>query len=168
MKGKEMIYIGVDPGKSGAIAVVDTTGVTAYKMPEDVYGLLGLLNSIATEGFGVRVVIEKVHSMPSDGAQGAFTFGKNVGQLEGVLAVLGFPTMEATPQNWMKLIPGMPAPKKTQNGEKKTAKQKADEKKIRKEYIHQWVQKLLGKHVDKYKADAVAIAILADQIWRGV
>ena len=62
----------------------------------------------------------------------------------------------------------MPSPKKSQNGEKKTAKQKADEKKIRKDYIHQWVMKRLGKHVEKYKADAVAIAILADQIWRGI
>ena len=163
-----MIYIGVDPGKSGAIAVLKDGEITGFKMPEDVFGMIELFKSIAKDGDSVKAVIEKVHSMPGDGSQGAFTFGKNAGQLEGVLAALGFPTIEATPQNWMKLIPGMPSPKKSQNGEKKTAKQKADEKKIRKEYIRQWVQKRLGKHVEKYKADAAAIAILADQIWRGV
>lgn len=164
---RKMIYVGIDPGKSGAVAVIGAGSLEVYKMPGDVFGISELFRKIKAEADGrpIRAVMEKVHSMPGDSAKGAFSFGQNLGQLEGILATLGFPMLEPSPQEWMKLIPGIPAPKKSQNGEKKTAKQKAEEKKIRKNYIHDWVQKRIGKGIDKYKADAVAIAMAAPIIW---
>lgn len=165
-----MIYVGIDPGKSGAVAMVQgwDQKLTIEKMPGEVFSISELFRKIKAgaeaNGEKIRAVLEKVHSMPGDGSVQAFAFGQNVGQLEGVLATLGIPVAEAVPQRWMRYIPGMPVPKH-EKGVKKTQAQKVAEKKARKEYIHEWVQKRHGRSIFLYAADAVAIATVAPMIW---
>lgn len=99
-----MRYIGIDPGKSGAIVWEDRDGVVhAENMPEDVHGL----NQIAFVCASCdRAYIEKVHSMPRQGVKSTFTFGRNLGHIEMMLVSLGMPYKEVSPTVWQKAVCG--------------------------------------------------------------
>ena len=149
-----MIYIGIDPGKSGGICVYNPyrDSVDLNKMPDTIHGIVTLMRDIVTqyEEEDIRLVLEKVHSMPGQGVASTFTFGQGFGQLQGVIAALGLSYIEVIPNRWMKLIGTMP-------------KDKAE----RKKFIKDWVEKRSGKSIPLYIADAVAIAYVAPSLWGG-
>ena len=105
-----MQYLGIDPGKSGAIAVltvspysddVRTVKLTTCKLSEtesDIWSWLNeelnMLDSFAT--------IELVHSMPDQSAQSGFSFGKSYGFLIGLLTAISVPYEFVSPQKWQK------------------------------------------------------------------
>ena len=100
-----MIYIGIDPGKSGAMAIVwpdgqPATGVCRFDAtPADQADwLLGfdLTQAVA--------VMEKVSSSPQMGVVSAFSFGKSQGFLLGLLTALKIPYHEVTPQKWQRAM----------------------------------------------------------------
>jgi hypothetical protein len=100
-----VIYIGIDPGKSGAMAIVwpdgqPATGVCRFDAtPADQADwLLGfdLTQAVA--------VMEKVSSSPQMGVVSAFSFGKSQGFLLGLLTALKVPYHEVTPQKWQKAM----------------------------------------------------------------
>jgi hypothetical protein len=101
----KIFIIGIDPGKSGGIVALTNGKITDIaKMPQTP---IDLVNHFYYLGFpnqpiGVKsyVIIEHVHSMPSDSSKGAFTFGKNVGHLEGVLASFGIEPIQVEPKKW--------------------------------------------------------------------
>ena len=148
------IYVGIDPGKSGGICVYDTaTNTIDYrKMPDTVHGIVDRLNAIKDIcndlGSELKVVLEKVHSMPGQGVASTFTFGQGYGQLQGIIAALGLACTEVIPSKWMKCIGSMP-------------KEKAE----RKKFIKDWVEKRSGESIPLYVADAVAIAYVAPTLW---
>lgn len=148
------VYVGIDPGKSGGVCVynTDTAVIELNKMPDTVHGIAELLGGILVthSAVGVKVVLEKVHAMPGQGVTSMFTFGQGFGWLEGIIATLGMPCMEVTPQKWMSLIGSMP-------------KDKAD----RKKHIKDWAEKRSGQVLPLYIADAVAIAYTAPKLWGG-
>ena len=53
------------------------------------------------------VVLEKVGTMPHDGRGGAFTFGRSVGQLEGMLTAAGLTWEGYLPTQWQPAM-GVP------------------------------------------------------------
>ena len=92
--------MGVDPGASGGVAMVDDAGalVRADKMPEtdrDVFQLLELAG-----GVGARAVLKRVWSSPQMGVASAFKFGVSVGLLRMALVASGAPFDELTPMKW--------------------------------------------------------------------
>jgi hypothetical protein len=94
------IFIGIDPGVSGGIAVIDTVYVIvrATKMPiteRDIFDCLDCSDAIP-----VAAMIELVHSMPNDGVRQAFTFGQNYGSLRMALAALQIPLEAVSPAKW--------------------------------------------------------------------
>jgi hypothetical protein len=100
-----MIYIGIDPGKSGAMALVwpdgqPATGVCRFDAtPADQADwLLGfdLTQAVA--------VMEKVSSSPQMGVVSAFSFGKSQGFLIGLLTAMKIPYHEVTPQKWQRAM----------------------------------------------------------------
>lgn len=149
-----MIYVGIDPGKSGGICVYDTTEgdaqISFHKMPDTVRGIYELLHDIFSHysDYRIKVVLEKVHSMPGQGVASTFTFGQGFGWLEGVLASSGIGYIEVIPNKWMKCIGSMPK-----------------DKSERKKFIKDWVEKRSGKSIPLYVADAVAIAYVAPTLW---
>lgn len=101
------IVIGVDPGKTGAIALLDEHGqlIDAFDMPE-IGGkvspyLLADADNWADNRFGV-VIIEDVHAMPKQGVTSAFGFGRSFGVVEGVFAAAGRPCRYVTPAKWKR------------------------------------------------------------------
>jgi hypothetical protein len=110
-----VIYIGIDPGKKGGIALYATppwnterysstwpmplnspgTHVSAHTLSHE------LRRAIPTRDMTeVLAVIEDVHSMPRDGKVQAFSFGYSLGVVQGVLACLGVKAIAVTPAVW--------------------------------------------------------------------
>lgn len=109
------LTIGIDPGASGAIALLhDGVPVAVHDMPvlprktvgEIVDGaqlaamLRGALHG--AHGAAVLVVLEQVGAMPKQGVASTFKFGQSDGIARGVIAALGLPLVEVTPQRWKK------------------------------------------------------------------
>lgn len=112
------ITIGVDPGMSGAIAMVDSYGVLVDVHDMPVVGGLVSAHAIVDleewemcERFG-KVVIEDVHSMPKQGVASSFGFGRSKGVVEGVFAGLGISISYVSPAKWKKQL-GLSADKST-------------------------------------------------------
>ena len=95
-----MIYIGIDPGKKGALAVIDTEAPAPFAVPFSESGYLDVLRDIAP-GKSI-VALEKVAAMPGQGVTSMFNFGCGVGWREGILEALRFPYELVPPQRWKK------------------------------------------------------------------
>lgn len=96
------IIIGIDPGKNGGIAVMNTSNnsVMVKKMPETPKDVIDLLKKFAKQD--VVCVLETVGGMPGQGGKAMFTFGRGYGSLETALLLLEIKTYPITPQKWQK------------------------------------------------------------------
>ena len=112
--------VGIDPGITGGIVVLDRSGsiVQAVRTPiyaekgkkhYDVPGMREILMRAAREEGEPLAGIEKVGTLPRDGRVGAFNFGVGYGLWLGLLSGLYVPYMEVTPQGWQsKMLAGLP------------------------------------------------------------
>ena len=100
---KEIIYIGIDPGLSGGIAILNQDGsvkevVAMPDTPRDIYEFLLSYKEDS------RCVLEDVgHGMPGQSSKATATFARHNGHLEMALLALGIPTEKVTPQKWIKV-----------------------------------------------------------------
>jgi crossover junction endodeoxyribonuclease RuvC len=115
MINSDYLYIGIDPGKSGAIASIFRDRVTnTFVMPisgktididaiaAHLYKLIHM-KSVATYN-GAIVCVEKVHAMPGQGTASMFSFGYSVGVIHGIVTTLEIPMYLVAPQTWKKEI----------------------------------------------------------------
>ncbi len=94
-----MIYIGIDPGKKGAFALIYEDGRTSiYAWDEDVFR--GLMRGVANRP--CVACLEHVSAMPGQGVTSMFTFGQNFGFIQGILKAYGIPFELVRPQKWKK------------------------------------------------------------------
>ena len=95
-----MNCIGIDPGKSGGIAIIKGKQVIKLAKMSDLtpYDVLALLNKYKP----MVAFIEKVHAMPGQGVTSMFNFGENFGMLKMALAASGSRWHLVTPQKWQK------------------------------------------------------------------
>lgn len=103
-------YVGVDPGKSGGIAVIcfgRIIGVTTMILSEnktlDLTSIAEWIISV-TAGTIPVACIEKVGAMPKQGVVSMFTFGYNTGSIHGICAALGIPRYIVAPKTWKKTV----------------------------------------------------------------
>jgi len=99
-----MFYVGIDPGASGAIAVIDAKGVCAatFRLSDtdrDVADFLGAW----VGGVGLAM-LERVHAMPKQGVSSTFKFGTSYGFCRGLLAMSGIRYEEVTPSKWQNAL----------------------------------------------------------------
>lgn len=111
-----MIFIGIDPGLTGAIAAVKEDGSfhSIYDMPTiskgsgsvknevDPYGLRDLLQDVTLGEFKVVVYLERVNAMPKQGSASTFSLGDSFGTIRGVLGGMTLPVEYVTPAVWKK------------------------------------------------------------------
>ncbi len=101
-----MRIIGIDPGASGGIGYLTSTGVAAaWKMPDTERDIYDLIEGLTDGLVGLEEVvayIEKVHSRPRQGVSSTFKFGMGYGGLRMALVALKIPFHEVTPQQWQK------------------------------------------------------------------
>jgi len=113
-----MIVVGIDPGLTGGIAVLDTDWsdaqpryciampiIAAYTGGRTAH----LIDAVALYDFFASMedavfFVEKVHSMPKQGVASAFKFGRGLGVIEGVIAATKFPLHFVSPQRWQKVM----------------------------------------------------------------
>ena len=108
-----MKIIGIDPGQSGALAVLFHGKITALlDMPTsarlhgkgrqvDGYALATWMLE-QTAGDDVQVVIEAVAAMPGQGTASMFRFGESLGVVLGVCGALQLPVLWVRPAQWKR------------------------------------------------------------------
>lgn len=103
---------GIDPGASGALVTLDAD--TGELVDHYLIRTIGAGSRKRVDGRDVAdylrpyvaglVVIEQVHSMPSDGVKSAFSFGRNLGSVMGIVEALDMPLTEVAPTTWMPVM----------------------------------------------------------------
>lgn len=100
--------LGIDPGKNGGIVGLTNGHINLIdkmpQTPDDMWGYFknsGLHLILRSLEVKSNVYIEDVHSMPTDGVRSAFTFGRGVGLLDGVLSFYPVDIIRVTPSVWM-------------------------------------------------------------------
>lgn len=110
-----MRIIGIDPGASGALVILDTetNALEVMDMPcveikrgtRNVRQVSAQLLANLLRGHNAcHAYVEKVGAMPGQGVASMFAFGRAAGVVEGVLAGLEVPTTYVTPQEWQKAM----------------------------------------------------------------
>lgn len=115
---KEFLFIGIDPGASGAIACITTGGsvpkIDLIPTPSTLTELWAIFERLSKINTLCTAVIEKVHAMPSQGVTSMFSFGMRKGELLMALTAAGIQFEEVSPQTWQKEFK-IVAKKKTEN-----------------------------------------------------
>ena len=108
-----MRIIGIDPGLSGGIAVLDDLKIyDIFDMPIMSEGkknknqlnsaqLVNIIkkNIISGDTF---VIVEQVSAMPGQGVTSMFNFGQTFGSIKGICAALNLPIFFVRPTKWKK------------------------------------------------------------------
>lgn len=100
-----MYYIGIDPGKSGACAIIHLGRDVGREMEAflwDDRAFIDKMSLIAHSGEQRIACVEKVGAMPGQGVTSMFSFGKSAGFIEGVLCALAIPYQLVPPRVWKK------------------------------------------------------------------
>jgi len=109
-----MIIIGIDPGVSGAISVLENKKVIdVFNMPTMIDGKKNkrqvngsqvaniLKDSLGSEK-EIAVVVEHVNAMPGQGVTSMFNFGQSFGVIKGICSALNLPIYFVRPTKWKK------------------------------------------------------------------
>lgn len=99
-----MIYIGIDPGKSGGWSVLFEDGHMDVCPWDDRLFIASMqgLSMARPNGEGIMCALEKVGAMPKQGLSSTFRFGEEYGLIQGVLKALHIPYQTIPPQTWKK------------------------------------------------------------------
>jgi crossover junction endodeoxyribonuclease RuvC len=107
------VTIGIDPGVTGAVAILGCNGPVVWDMPTvtvskrqrcDAATLAVELGQYVGDA---TAFVELVHSMKKQVVASTFSFGESFGIVRGVLAGLGIPYELVTPQKWKRAM-GVP------------------------------------------------------------
>ena len=109
-----MIVVGIDPGLSGAIAILENNKVlNIFDMPVMAEGkknkrqlnsaqLVSIIKNNTKPDVEIAVVVEQVNAMPGQGVTSMFNFGQTFGAIKGVCAALELPIFFVRPSKWKK------------------------------------------------------------------
>ena len=150
-----MKIIGIDPGLSGAIAILENNKVEKIfdipVMPEGKKNkrqlnsaqLVKLLKDNVSNKEEVAIVVEHVTAMPGQGVTSMFNFGQTFGAIKGICAALNLPIFFVRPSKWKKHFELI-------NSSKDSSRTKAIE-------MYPSISDRLSKKKDVNKADAILI-----------
>ena len=151
-----MKIIGIDPGLSGAIAVLENNKVlNIFDMPVMSEGkknkrqlnsaeLSSILRNNMLNNENTVVVVEQVNAMPGQGVTSMFNFGQTFGAIKGICAALGLPIFFVRPSKWKKHFDLI-------NSSKDASRTKVIE-------MYPSISNQLSKKKDVNKSDAILIA----------
>lgn len=117
----DKVFIGIDPGLSGAIAVITPEAYTTHDIPvlivkkgksekrkynvaEIARMLRTIMLSASATGRAIDVWLEDVHAMPGQGVTSMFSMGRGLGMYEGVITTLGLRLNYISPVTWKKKV----------------------------------------------------------------
>src|SRR5262245_25100250 len=108
-----MRVLGVDPGISGGLAVVEITDGAAPVLVECIdipvvgAGAKERVDVTAIRNFTdrhkpIRALIERAQAMPKQGASSGFKYGRAVGAIEATIALCSIPVEIVEPTAWKR------------------------------------------------------------------
>ena len=151
-----MKIIGIDPGLSGAIAILEDKKVFSVSdMPVMAEGkknkrqlnsaqLVNIIKENTNPKEEIAVVVEQVNAMPGQGVTSMFNFGQTFGAIKGICAALGLPIFFVRPSKWKKHFNLI-------NSSKDSSRTKVIE-------MYPSLSSQLAKKKDVNKSDAILIA----------
>ena len=151
-----MRIIGIDPGLSGAIAILEDSKIKElFDMPVMPDGkknkrqlnsalLVKLIKNSIKNLEDTVMVVEQVNAMPGQGVTSMFNFGQTFGAIKGICAALGLPIFLVRPAKWKKHFELI-------NSSKDASRTKAIE-------MYPSFSEQLSKKKDVNKSDAILIA----------
>ena len=151
-----MKIIGIDPGLSGAIAILENNKVlNIFDMPVMSEGkknkrqlnsalLVNLLKQNIQKSEDVAIIVEQVNAMPGQGVTSMFNFGQTFGAIKGICAALELPIFFVRPSKCKKHFELI-------NSSKDSSRTKAIE-------MYPLLSSELSKKKDVNKSDAILIA----------
>ena len=110
--GKPLLYIGADPGGSGAFAVLDAVTAAIQTFAFQTVKARGRgrelvwapacdwLDETAPTYLRAHAIIEKVGARPGNGGSSMFKFGAGAGAIQGIMAQRRTPVTYVTPAVW--------------------------------------------------------------------
>lgn len=120
-----MILIGIDPGASGGISVLEKGELATYKMPETEADIVNFFRQFDPNNS--KAMIERLHGLPRMSSTAMFSFGRNYGTLRTALAALKIPFDDVPPKNWQKVFSICYQKKMSSNQKKNITKAKAQQ-----------------------------------------
>jgi len=151
-----MRIIGIDPGLSGAIAIIEDNKIREmFDMPVMSDGkknkrqlnsalLVKLIKDNIKNLEDTIMVVEQVNAMPGQGVTSMFNFGQTFGAIKGICAALGLPIFFVRPAKWKKHFELI-------NSSKDASRTKVIE-------MYPSISQQLSKKKDVNKSDAILIA----------
>ena len=151
-----MRIIGIDPGLSGGIAILDDLKIyDIFDMPIMSEGkknnnqlnsaqLVNIINKHVLKKENTFVIVEQESAMPGQGVTSMFNFGQTFGSIKGICAALGLPIFFVRPAKWKKHFELI-------NSSKDASRTKVIE-------MYPSISSRLTKKKDVNKADAILIA----------
>jgi len=151
-----MRIIGIDPGLSGAIAILEDNKIKElFDMPVMPDGkknkrqlnsalLVKLIKDSIKNLEDTVMVVEQVNAMPGQGVTSMFNFGQTFGAIKGICAAMGLPIFFVRPAKWKKHFELI-------NSSKDASRTKAIE-------MYPSISQQLSKKKDVNKSDAILIA----------
>ena len=111
-----MTYLGCDPGKAGAYAIIRPS--EGLVQVDDFLHWLSTLTDFEAfrdaaklDGSKMLCALEKVSAFPGQGVTSMFTFGESFGRWQMLLECLGIPYVLVSPARWQKAVLGSKPPK---------------------------------------------------------
>ena len=151
-----MIIIGIDPGISGAISILENKKVIeVYETPTMIDGkknkkqvngaqVTNIIKERLNDDKDIVVVVEHVNAMPGQGVTSMFNFGQSFGVIKGICSALSLPIYFVRPAKWKKHFNLI-----------KTNKDASRTKVIE---IYPEISNKISRKKDSHKADAILIA----------
>jgi len=151
-----MRIIGIDPGLSGAIAILEDGKIKElFDMPVMPDGkknkrqlnsalLVKLIKQNIESLENTIMIVEQVNAMPGQGVTSMFNFGQTFGAIKGICAAIGLPIFFVRPAKWKKHFELI-------NSSKDASRTKAIE-------MYPSFSEQLSKKKDVNKSDAILIA----------
>ena len=151
-----MRIIGIDPGLSGGIAILDDLKIfDIYDMPIMSEGkknknqlnsaqLVNIIKKNIISSGDTFLIVEQVSAMPGQGVTSMFNFGQSFGSIKGICAALNLPIFFVRPAKWKKHFDLI-------NSSKDASRTKVIE-------MYPSISPRLSKKKDVNKADAILIA----------
>ena len=151
-----MRIIGIDPGLSGGIAILDDLKIfDLFDMPIMSEGkknknqlnsaqLVNIIKKNIIPSGDTFLIVEQVSAMPGQGVTSMFNFGQTFGSIKGICAALNLPIFFVRPAKWKKHFDLI-------NSSKDASRTKVIE-------MYPSISPRLSKKKDVNKADAILIA----------
>jgi len=107
-------YLGIDPGLSGALAIVETINglpvlVDVIDMPSTGTGAKARVDIIAAASWIAKhapstAYVERAQAFPGQGASSGFSYGRSVGAIEAVVALCAIPMILVEASVWKRQL----------------------------------------------------------------